>query len=122
MSLIVPMDAGPITNPESSPENEACKNWLAGLAYNRGGVGVPEVADYEVRRELLRAGKRQRTRPTGRVEGYARICADHDAGNAEGRRVPGSDRYHDRSSFGVVCVRSNVARNQFSFESRPTNS
>jgi hypothetical protein len=33
MSLIVLLDAGPlgmITNPKSSPENEACKNWLAG--------------------------------------------------------------------------------------------
>jgi len=35
MSLIVLLDAGPlgmITNPKSSPENEACKNWLASLA------------------------------------------------------------------------------------------
>jgi hypothetical protein len=23
-----------ITNPKSAPENEACKNWLASLAYN----------------------------------------------------------------------------------------
>jgi hypothetical protein len=41
MSLIVLLDAGPlgmITNPKSSPENEACKNWLASLAY--GGVEV----------------------------------------------------------------------------------
>jgi hypothetical protein len=46
-----------ITNPKSSPENEACKNWLASLAYNGVEVVIPEIADYEVRRELLRAGK-----------------------------------------------------------------
>lgn len=60
MSLIVLLDAGPlgmITNPKSSPENEACKNWIAGLAHDGVEVVIPEIADYEVRRELLRAGK-----------------------------------------------------------------
>ena len=60
MSLIVLRDAGPlgmITNPKSSPENEACKNWLASLAYKGVEIVIPEIADYEVRRELLRAGK-----------------------------------------------------------------
>jgi predicted nucleic acid-binding protein len=60
MSLIVLLDAGPlgmITNPKSSPQNEACKDWLASLAYNGIEVVIPEIADYEVRRELLRARK-----------------------------------------------------------------
>ena len=60
MSMIVLLDAGPlgmITNPKSSSENEACKNWLAGLVYRGVEVVIPEIADYEVRRELLRAGK-----------------------------------------------------------------
>jgi hypothetical protein len=48
-----------ITNPKSSPENEACKNWLANLAYKGAAVVIPEIADYEVRRELVRAGKSQ---------------------------------------------------------------
>jgi hypothetical protein len=46
MSLIVLLDAGPlgmITNPKSSPENEACKNWLASLAYNGAEVVIPEI-------------------------------------------------------------------------------
>jgi len=62
MSMIVLLDAGPlgmITNPKSSPENEACKNWLASLAYSGADVVIPEIADYEVRRELLRAAKRE---------------------------------------------------------------
>ena len=46
-----------ITNPKSSSENEACKDWLAGLISKGVGVVIPEIADYEVRRELLRARK-----------------------------------------------------------------
>jgi hypothetical protein len=79
MSLIVLLDAGPlgmITNPKSSSDNEACKNWLAHLAYKGVEVVIPEIADYEVRRELLRAGKE---RGLGRLDalkgmlGYAPI-------------------------------------------------
>jgi hypothetical protein len=64
MSMIVLLDAGPlgmITNPKSSSENEACKNWLASLAYKGVEVIIPEIADYEVRRELLRAGSQPTT-------------------------------------------------------------
>ncbi len=77
--MIILLDAGPlgmITNPKSSPENEACKNWLASLAYNGVEVVIPEIADSEVRRELLRAGK---DRGIGRLDalkgmlGYAPI-------------------------------------------------
>lgn len=79
MSRLVLLDAGPlgmITNPKSNPENEACKNWLASLAYSGVEVVIPEIADYEVRRELLRAGKE---RGLGRLDalkgmlGYAPI-------------------------------------------------
>ena len=58
--MIVLLDAGPlgmVTNPKSYPENEACKNWLAKLASSGVEIMIPEIADYEVRRELLRAGK-----------------------------------------------------------------
>jgi len=58
MSMIVLLNAGPlgmITNPKSSSHTEACKNWLAGLVYKGVQVVIPEIADYEVRRELLRA-------------------------------------------------------------------
>jgi hypothetical protein len=36
---------------------DACKRWLAGLLAREVRVVVSEIADYEVRRELLRAGK-----------------------------------------------------------------
>lgn len=60
MTAIVLLDAGPlgmITNPRSSPENEECRDWLAALVFKGAEVVVPEIADYEVRRELLRAEK-----------------------------------------------------------------
>jgi len=81
MSMIVLLDAGPlgmITNPKSSPENEACKNWLAKLAYEGVEVVIPEIADYKVRRELLRASK---VKGLGRLDalrgmlGYAPITS-----------------------------------------------
>lgn len=57
---IIVLDAGPlgiISNPKATPENELARalveQWL-----ERGAVVVlPEIADYEVRRELLRVGK-----------------------------------------------------------------
>ena len=36
---------------------DACKRWLLELAEHGVRVAIPEIADYEVRRELLRAGK-----------------------------------------------------------------
>jgi hypothetical protein len=77
MSLIVLLDAGPlgmITNPKSSPENEACKNWLANLAYSGVEIAIPEIADYEVRRELLRAGKERGLRRLDALRGIFRYA------------------------------------------------
>ena len=38
-------------------EGDACKSWYAGLEEAGHRFYVPEIADYELRRELLRAGK-----------------------------------------------------------------
>lgn len=54
------LDAGPlglITNPNRSPQSEACAHWLQSLVSQGTRVILPEIADYEVRRELLRANK-----------------------------------------------------------------
>lgn len=62
MTTLVLLDAGPlglVTNPRATPENQQCKQWLAALTTSGIRVLVPEIADYEVRRELLRAGKRR---------------------------------------------------------------
>lgn len=67
MSRVILLDAGPIglvTNPKLSPESLACTQWLQLLVSSNSRVIIPEIADYEVRRELLRANK---------VKGVARL-------------------------------------------------
>lgn len=48
---------GLVTNPKENAEATACKIWLQEMLVADNRVLVPEIADYEVRRELLRAGK-----------------------------------------------------------------
>lgn len=67
MSRVVFLDAGLIglvTNPKLSPESTLCTRWLQTLITSNIRVIIPEIADYEVRRELLRANK---------VRGIARL-------------------------------------------------
>lgn len=57
VSRMVLLDAGPlgmISHPRKNPET---KVWLQNLIRSGTVVRVPEIADYEVRRELLRANK-----------------------------------------------------------------
>jgi predicted nucleic acid-binding protein len=48
-----------VSNPKSRPENDECRLWLVGLIATGTRVVIPEIADYEVRRELVRASKAQ---------------------------------------------------------------
>ena len=60
MSKIVLLDAGPlgmISNPNATGVNRECYEWMEALVVRGFEVRVPEIADYEVRRELLRANK-----------------------------------------------------------------
>lgn len=60
MSRLVILDAGPLglaSNPQRSPASTACAQWVRRLVLAGVRVPVPEIADYEVRRELLRAKK-----------------------------------------------------------------
>ena len=57
MSRVVLLDAGPlgmVAHPRKNPEIKA---WMERLIRAGVVVAVPEIADYEVRRELLRADK-----------------------------------------------------------------
>ena len=57
VSRIVALDAGPlglVTNPKRSPASFACAQWLQRLVAAGSRVVLPDVSDYEVRRELLR--------------------------------------------------------------------
>lgn len=45
---------GLITNPRASKTSEACSEWLEALLVQGHDVAIPEIVDYELRRELLR--------------------------------------------------------------------
>jgi predicted nucleic acid-binding protein len=60
VSQVVLLDSGPIgliTNPNQSPASIACTNWLQTISTVGIRVIIPEITDYEVRRELLRSNK-----------------------------------------------------------------
>ena len=67
MSRTIVLDTGPlglITNPKRSEESLACAYWLQGHITAGSRIIIPEIADYEIRRELLRASK---------IKGVARL-------------------------------------------------
>lgn len=56
MRRLVLLDAGPLglaANPRASEAGEACRDWIKRLMAGGAEVYIPEVADYEVRREAL---------------------------------------------------------------------
>ena len=60
MISAVILDSGPMgmaTNPKQTPANFACQQLVRALLDADIRVIVPEIADYEVRRELIRANK-----------------------------------------------------------------
>ena len=46
---------GVVTNPKATPTNEECRVWLRDMLVQGTRVVIPEIADYELRRELLRS-------------------------------------------------------------------
>jgi predicted nucleic acid-binding protein len=56
MSRIVLLDTGPLGMIVHPRKNPAVVSWLGGLLQSGVRVIVPEIADYELRRELLRLG------------------------------------------------------------------
>ncbi len=60
MSRVIILDSGPlgmVTNPKAKPPYLECQLWLVSLLQRGEAVILPEIADYEIRRELIRAGK-----------------------------------------------------------------
>lgn len=60
MARLVLLDSGPLgllTAPPNKAASQACARWLANLIGAGVRVVVPEIIDYELRRELLRARK-----------------------------------------------------------------
>jgi predicted nucleic acid-binding protein len=65
MNRVILLDSGPlgmVTNPKAKGIPLACQLWLKSLLRRGERVAIPEIADYEVRRELLRAGLLQSLR------------------------------------------------------------
>ena len=61
MSRTILLDSGPlglITNPRASPAAAACGSWVVNVLGRGAAVLVPAIADYEVRRELIRARRK----------------------------------------------------------------
>jgi predicted nucleic acid-binding protein len=72
VNRVIILDSGPlglITNPKFSPESIACTQWLQSHIAAGSRTIIPEIADYEVRRELLRANK---TKGIARLDELAR--------------------------------------------------
>jgi len=59
MSRLILLDSGPlgmVTHPKAKGIPLDCQLWLRSLLRRGERVAIPETSDYEVRRELLRAG------------------------------------------------------------------
>jgi predicted nucleic acid-binding protein len=60
VSAAVFLDSGPLgllSSPHTTPSPVACRQWAKRLQAASRRIIVPEITDYEVRRELLRANK-----------------------------------------------------------------
>ena len=85
MTKIVLLDAGPLGMSPSSPRpGHPCMARSAADADVE--VLVPEIADYEMRRELLRAGKSRSIRRLNELHSTLGFCHHHGR-HAEGSRV-----------------------------------
>jgi hypothetical protein len=62
VSRVIVLDSAPLSllcaPVKKGGQAAACSRWLAGLLSAEAQVVIPEIADYEVRRELIRAGKK----------------------------------------------------------------
>ncbi len=69
--MIILLDSGPlglITNPKISDQSLACQQWLVEHLSQGSRILVPEIIDYELRRELL---LHEKTRGLQRLEALA---------------------------------------------------
>jgi predicted nucleic acid-binding protein len=60
VTRVVVLETGPLgitTNPRQTPEVVACTAWLRSILAAGARVVLPEIVDYGLRRELLRANK-----------------------------------------------------------------
>ena len=121
MSETVLLDSAPLgmlSHPRSTPENEECRAWLKRLLSRGVKVGLPEIADYEVRRELLRAEGAWRG-TFGCASGSADVSANFNAAHADGRRRRRGDRDLQCAPPEPVCTGQALAGNRIAGEAAP---
>ncbi|AUT03631.1 hypothetical protein CLI64_26290 [Nostoc sp. CENA543] len=71
MSKVILLDTHPLSQVTHPKINPTIKQWLQSLNKTETAVRVPEIADYELRRELLRQGK---TKSIERLNQLSQIC------------------------------------------------
>ena len=62
MNRVIVLDSGPLgalANPKATETSRAAQAWLRARVTDDDIIVIPEITDYEVRRELLRAGFHQ---------------------------------------------------------------
>jgi predicted nucleic acid-binding protein len=60
--MIILLDGGPlglVSNPKATEAGRECREWMRSLIAGGVRICLPEIIDYELRRELLRANKTQ---------------------------------------------------------------
>lgn len=71
MSQVILLDTHPLSQVTHPKINPKVKQWLNSLNKTETAIRVPEIADYELRRELLRQGK---TKSIERLNQLSQIC------------------------------------------------
>jgi hypothetical protein len=108
LSSLIVLDASPLSllcHPDTRiPVVAEINLWLEARLLAGATVYVSEIADYEVRRELIRAGKRRSLRKLDSPDRTGRLPATRHGDDAAGRRVLGTGSkpgYTDSTSRGV---------------------
>ncbi|MBR8840049.1 MAG: hypothetical protein DSM106950_40140 [Stigonema ocellatum SAG 48.90 = DSM 106950] len=71
MSRVILLDTGPLGQVTHPRRELKIKNWLQSLRENATALRVPEIADYEIRREMLRLGKQKSLE---RLDALGQVC------------------------------------------------
>lgn len=68
MCSVIVLDAGPLGMVAHPKPQHDVEEWIARIAKSQGLFVIPEIADYEVRRELIRSGSIKGLRRLDRLD------------------------------------------------------
>ena len=78
MTRVVLLDTGPLGQVTHPKRNSKITDWLQSLQTESTELRVPEIADYELRRELLRVGKTKSINRLNQLIRYILIPVDSE--------------------------------------------